>query len=384
MKTIYIEKDSSKTGKDKTAKQSEYAPLDKTLLIITAILIVFGLVFTYSSSAFDTIGFFRKQIVYDVMGLFVMFFLARYYLRLQQVIKPNILLFITWGLLIWALFSAEAAHVHRWINLGFFKLQPSEIAKLVLIIYLSYSLSKKQDIAKNVRVLTIPIIYTLITIGLVVKGKDLGIPALMFVVSVILFSIAGTKFKYIFYAFLILLPGVVIECIIQPYRMKRILTFLTPEETIGDVGYQLSHSLYAIGSGGWFGKGLGASELKLEFLPAAHTDFIFAVFCEEVGMFGAFALIALFVVLLARGLTIARSTENKFHSYLATGITLCLCIQAFTNMSVACGLLPTKGLPLPFFSYGGSSVIVTLAMMGILMNIARQKNKREVLYPRMR
>ena len=150
------------------------------------------------------------------------------------------------------------------------------------------------------------------------------------------------------------------------------------EDKIADAGYQLSHSLYAIGSGGWFGKGLGASELKLEFLPAAHTDFIFAIFCEELGMLGAFVLIALFVWLLARGLTIARRTENKFHAYLASGITLCLCFQAFINMGVAGGLFPTKGLPLPFFSYGGSSVVITLAMMGILMNLAGQGNKKDL------
>lgn len=378
MKTIFLEKASLKVKKN-TTKKEKFMPLDKRLLLLTAILIVVGLVFTYSSSAFDTNNFFKKQIVYDLIGLFAMFILARFYTRLQELVKPNILLFVTWGLLIWALFSAEAANVHRWINFGFFNLQPSEVAKMVLIIYLSYSLSRKNDIATNVRTLTIPIIYTLITIGLVAMGKDLGIPALMFVICLAIFFIAGTRFKHILIAGLIVLPLVIIECLRHPYRIIRIATFLSPEEKIAGVGYQLSHSLYAIGSGGWFGKGLGASELKLEFLPAAHTDFIFAVFCEEVGMLGAFALILLFIFLLSRGLTIARSTENKFHSYLAAGLTLCLCLQAFINMGVAVGIFPTKGLPLPFFSYGGSSVIITLAMMGILMNIAGQENKKDIM-----
>lgn len=376
MTFLYLEKGPLKPRKI-LAKKQVLPPLDRSLLAITAILIVLGLVFTYSSSAFDTLNYFKKQMFYNFIGLIGMFVLARYYINLQKLIKPHILLFITWGLLIWALFSAEAAHVHRWINFGFFNLQPSEVAKLVLIIYLSYSLSRKKDISNDVKSITVPGIYAIITILLIVVGKDLGIPALMFVIAVMLFYIAGLKFRYIVYAGLVAIPFVVIQFLLHPYRVQRLASFLKPEETIGGIGYQLSHSLYAIGSGGWFGKGLGASELKLEFLPAAHTDFIFAVFCEEVGMLGAFALIALFIWLLARGLTIARRTENKFNSYLASGITLCLCLQAFVNMGVAVGVFPTKGLPLPFFSYGGSSVLITLAMMGILMNLARQGKKKE-------
>ena len=382
MTNIYLEKEPLKVRRTAIKKQV-LPPLDRSLLLLTSILIVLGLVFTYSSSAFDTVNFFKRQIVFDVLGLIGMFILARYYTNLQKIIKPNFVLYITWGLLVWALFSAEAANVHRWIHLGPINIQPSEFAKLALIIFLSYSLSKKQNIANNPKILAIPISFALITILLVAMGKDLGIPALMFVISVAIFFIAGTKFKHILIAGLVVLPVVIIECFRHPYRIQRLASFLAPEEKIGGIGYQLSHSLYAIGSGGWFGKGLGASELKLEFLPAAHTDFIFAVFCEEVGMIGAFALIFLFVWLLARGLTIARTTENKFHAYLASGITLCLCLQAFTNMCVAVGVFPTKGLPLPFFSYGGSSVIITLAMMGILMNIARQEQKKEIL-PRTR
>lgn len=378
MTNIFLEKDALKTKRNSVNKKT-LPKLDKSLLIITTILIVLGLVFTYSSSAFDTIGFFKKQIFFDIVGLIAMWILARYYTDLQKLIKPNIILFISWGLLIWALFSAEAANVHRWIRIGPINVQPSEFAKLALIIFLSYSLSRKQDIANNVKSLTIPFLYALITIGLVVMGKDLGIPALMFTISTMIFFIAGTRVKHILMVILAAVPFIVIECFRHPYRIQRIATFLSPEKTIGDAGYQLSHSLYAIGSGGWFGKGLGASELKLEFLPAAHTDFIFAIFCEEVGMIGAFILIALFIWLLTRGLTIARTTENKFNSYLASGITLCLCFQAFINMGVAGGLFPTKGLPLPFFSYGGSSVIITLAMMGILMNIAGQSNKKDIL-----
>jgi Bacterial cell division membrane protein len=374
MKNIYLDKNSIKL-KDKKKKQKDFFSLDKPLLIITVILIVLGLVFTYSSSAFDTMRFFKKQLIFDVIGIICMLILARFYTRLQEIIKPKYFLFVVWGLLIWALFSAEAAHVHRWIHLGPINIQPSEFAKLALIIFLSYFLSKKKDIPLNQKVLIVPFIYTVITVGLIAIGKDLGIPALIFFVATAVFFIAGAKIKWIGLVYSLAIPVIIEECFRHPYRIQRIITFLHPEKTIHGAGYQLAHSLYAIGSGGWFGKGLGASELKLEFLPAAHTDFIFAIFCEEVGLIGAFILIMLFVFLLIRGLIIARSTENRFHSYLAAGITLCLCLQAFINMLVVAGGVPTKGLPLPFFSYGGSSVIITLAMMGILMNLAAQKKK---------
>ncbi len=376
MANIFLEKGPSKPKKKFVRKQTY--KMDKSLLILTVILIVLGLVFTYSASAFDTISYFKKQVFFDIIGLIAMWILARHYSRLQKLIKPNIILFISWGLLIWALFTAEGAHVHRWIHIGPINVQPSEFAKLALIIFLSYFFSKKQYDANSWKSLRIPCAFAFITIVLIASGKDLGIPALLFSVCAMLFFIAGTKIRYILGVISITIPFIVVECFRHPYRIKRILTFLSPEREIGSVGYQLSHSLYAIGSGGWFGKGLGASELKLEFLPAAHTDFIFAIFCEEVGMIGAFILVGLFIGLLIRGLTIARKSENKFNSYLASGITLCLFFQAIINMGVASGAFPTKGIPLPFFSYGGSSVIITLAMMGILMNIAGQENKKEI------
>jgi cell division protein FtsW len=172
------------------------------------------------------------------------------------------------------------------------------------------------------------------------------------------------------------IPAAVAGIYSSPYRLQRVMSFLSPEASAKSSGYQLLHSLYAIGSGGWFGKGLGSSDLKLEYLPAAHTDFIFAIICEEIGMLGAFLIILVFIYLLIRGITLSRTAKTTFNCYLAAGITVCIALQAFINMGVAVGLLPTKGLPLPFFSYGGSSVIITLAMMGILMNLAAVNAKK--------
>ncbi|MDR1124144.1 MAG: putative lipid II flippase FtsW [Elusimicrobiota bacterium] len=371
MEKVYIER--TKVAARARAQRGpaiKLLPLDSALLSLTAVFVIGGLIFTYSSSAFDSLSYFKRQVLFNVLGVACMLFLSQFYSRLQKLIKPVWLLFTTWGLLVWALLSAPSANVHRWINFGFFNIQPSEAAKLVLIIYLAGFLGKKKNIRADPKQIITPALYSLITIGLIVAGRDLGIPALMFAVAAAVFFIAGAPVLKLLYVILAAVPVAAIEIYRHPYRLMRTLSFLSPEEAAGSVGYQLVHSFYAIGSGGWFGKGLGSSDLKLEYLPAAHTDFIFAVMCEEIGMLGAFLVIGLFVWLLVRGITLALRAKSAFNAYLMAGITLCICLQAFVNMSVAAGLLPTKGLPLPFFSYGGSSVIVTLAMMGILMNIS--------------
>jgi cell division protein FtsW len=371
MDRVYIERRRVCARARQTEEKLKFLPVDKSLAALTAMFIITGLVFTYSSSAFDSMAYFKRQLIFDILGIFVMLFLSQAYTWLQSRFKAVWLLFITWGLLVWVLFTSEAANVHRWINFfGFFNMQPSEVAKLVLIIYLASFLSKKKDIAENPRLVITPAVYSLITIGLITAGKDLGIPALMFTVALAVFFIAGAPVLKIFYAVAAAVPLVIMEIYRHPYRIKRLTSFLSPEAAAGNIGYQLLHSFYAIGSGGWFGKGLGSSDLKLEYLPAAHTDFIFAIMCEEIGMIGAFFIIGAFIWLLVRGITLARAAKSVFNCYLMAGITLCLVLQAFVNMCVATGLVPTKGLPLPFFSYGGSSVIVTLAMMGILMNLA--------------
>lgn len=370
MNKVFLERAHIARKKSPANEKIKFLPIDKNLVALTTMLIIAGLIFTYSSSAFDSLAYFKRQAVFDIIGIVVMLFLAQTFSWLIKVVRPVYMLFVAWGLLVWALLQPEAANVHRWINLGFFNLQPSEIAKLVLIIYLASFLSKKPELSRDSTDLITPTIYTLITIGLIVAGKDLGIPALMFLVSLAMFFIAGAKISKLFFILAAMVPVAAIEIYRQPYRLKRLASFMTPEDVAGTVGYQLVHSFYAIGSGGWFGKGLGSSDLKLEYLPAAHTDFIFAIMCEEIGMLGAFFIICAFIWLLVRGITLARTAKDTFNAYLAAGITICLVMQAFVNMCVATGLLPTKGLPLPFFSYGGSSVIVTLAMMGILMNLA--------------
>ena len=375
MPGIFLEKTNLAKRRGGIKKKSAFLPLDKQLLSFTAIMIITGLIFTYSSSAFDSMSYFKRQIVFDLCGICAMLFLSQYYSVLQKKFSSVWMLFAAWVLLIWALLQPAAAHVHRWINLGVFNIQPSEIAKMVLIIYLAAYLAKLPEKRRDNMLLITPLVYTLITLALIVAGKDLGIPALMTAIAFAMFFIAGAPVSKLIYVFIAAVPIVIIEIYRHPYRLKRIASFLNPEEAAGSIGYQLVHSFYAIGSGGWFGKGFGGSDLKLEYLPAAHTDFIFAIMCEEVGMIGVFMILAAFLWLLIHGIRLAVNAKNTFNSYLMAGITLCITLQAFVNMCVATGIAPTKGLPLPFFSYGGSSVVVTLAMMGILMNLAAVESK---------
>lgn len=349
------------------AKKRGGLPLHKGLFAFAIVMVVVGLVFTYSSSAFaDSMRYFKRQLLFDVIGVFLMLFLAKYFTKITnlKIFKPLYILWFCWGLLIWALFSPEAAHTHRWINLGFFNLQPSEFAKVALIIYLASFFSKRPTKERKLSTYLVPIGYSVITIALIYVGKDLGIPILLSLVLVMMLIIVETPLKIIGWLGLGGLSLLPLAILYKPYRIKRMFDFVLGEES-----YQLEHSYNAIGSGGWFGKGLGASDMKLEYLPAAHTDFIFAIICEEGGLVVALLIIAAFTGLFIVGIRRARLAKNVFNSYLISGLTVCLFFQAMINMCVATGIAPTKGLPLPFFSYGGSSVIVTLVMMGILMNL---------------
>ena len=349
-----------------------FLPLDKTLAIITASFVVFGLVFTYSSSAFDSTSFFKRQLVFDIIGLIAAVVLWQFYDRLQKIklFRPIYLIYGTWVLLVIVLFTKPIANVHRWIDLGFFNLQPSEIAKVTLLIYVADYLSTVQGkLSKNWGLLVRPLFVTGVTLGRILVAKDIGTPFLMACVVGAMLFVSGARLKQLGAVCLAVLPIVLHQLFFVKYRRDRILSFLHPESDPGNNGYQLIRSFTAVGSGGWLGKGLGNSELKLEYLPAAHTDFIFSIICEEIGLIGATLVVVFFCALLTRGISLARVARNNFNSLLIFGLTLTISGQAFFNMAMAIGLLPTKGIAMPFFSYGGSSVIMTLAMMGIIMNM---------------
>ena len=364
-----------------TKPEWTWLPIDKKLAFICFAFICFGLIFTYSSSAFDSTAYFRRQVLFDVLGVAAALFLSQTYRKLQEYVKPMWLMYITWILLIWVLFTPKIANVHRWINLGFFNLQPSEVAKVTLVIYMADYLGRYQGkLGRNWRLLIKPLLITAITFALIMKAPDLGTIMLMGAVVVMMLFVAGTSLKYLGVLFAAALPVVLYQLIFVSYRLERVLSFLNPEAQAGGAGYQLMQSFLAVGSGGWFGKGLGNSELKLEYLPAAHTDFIFSIMCEEIGLIGVLVIIVFFCWLLTRGISLARVARNGFHGLLIFGLTMTICAQAFFNMAMAIGLLPTKGIPLPFFSYGGSSVLMTVVMIGIIANLAAESTAPKARY----
>lgn len=351
--------------------------LDMRIAFIAFAFVLFGLIFTYSSSAFDSTSFFKRQLVFDFIGVSAALFLSQFYSRLikWKCFSPAVLLGISWVLLVIVLFTREQANVHRWIDLGFFKIQPSEIAKVTLVIYIAHYLDGVAGkLSKNWRLLVNPMAVAAVTLGLILAEKDIGTPTLMGGVFMIMLIVAGTNWKYIFGPILLISPLIIHQLFFVEYRRRRIMIFLDPFADLGGDGYQLGHSLYAVASGGWFGKGLGNSELKLEYLPAAHTDFIFSIMCEEVGLLGGILILGFFCWFLCRGIALACVAKKHVHAFTIFGLTITICLQAFFNMAMAIGLLPTKGIAFPFFSYGGSSVIMTLVMVGIILNLAAVDN----------
>lgn len=337
----------------------------------------------YSSSAYwgeyykkDSFFYFKRQILFTALGIIAMGFLARYYHIIAKKIKPIYILIAVWALLIWAFFSEPIANVHRWIKLGPFRMQPSEFAKIAVIIFLAdYLDRRKSRIIKSAMGIVPLIIPVIITALLIAFSPDLGTPLLiLFTTFVVLFA-AGVKFSHL--ATWMSLSGAfaVYEIFRYEYRWKRLLAFLSFEPDVSNEGYHLYRSFTAIGSGGLFGVGLGASKMKLMYLPAGHTDFIFSVIAEEIGFTGVLIVIALFCTLLVRGLMASAKSLDLHDRILALGITVMIVTQSFVNMAVSLGIIPTKGLPLPFFSYGGSSIISTLIMMGILLNITSRQDK---------
>ncbi len=355
------------------------SPMDYTLLAAAMGLLGWGLIMVYSASAIlaeqnlgDSLFFFKRQLVWAVIGLGAMLAASRTdYNRLKEWVRP--ILIVTALCLAAALMSRPIAGVRRWLRFGPIGLQPAEFAKLASVIFLAYYLDRKHSktggLAHGV---LIPMSVVGVLLVLIAAGPDIGTPALMFAVAVLLLFIGGSKVHYLLGLLPVALAVLAYEVHKYPYRMKRMLTFLSPFENARGHGYQLAQSILAVGSGGWFGKGFGASQLKLMYLPTPHTDFIFPVICEELGLLGALAMLGLFATLLVRGLRIARAAPNLFGTLLAAGITFTICLQAFFNVGMAIGILPTKGIPLPFVSFGGSSLLATLLGIGILLNISRQ------------
>lgn len=268
-------------------------------------------------------------------------------------------------------FGRKVGGAQRWLDLAGYSFQPSELAKFTLILFMAKSLVKRADKLRDFAYGYLP---NLIVLGFffapILFQPDFGTAMIIFGVAFTMLFIAGARKKFLFLSGLAIIPFAISAIFSADYRIRRIFAFLNPWQDPSNTGFQAIQSFYAFGRGGAWGLGLGDSKQKLFYLPEAHTDFIFSVVGEELGFIGAITVILLFFVLVWRGLMIAYRAKDAFGAHLAIGVTLLLGFQAFINMGVAAGLLPTKGLTLPFISMGGSSMVVSMLCIGVLLNIS--------------
>ncbi len=357
---------------------------DTWLFASALLIVVIGLVMIYSASAIiaaQKIGadnpyyFVTRQCVWVLGGGIVMLLLM--HVNVARLRDPRILAallaLVLLGLVI-ALFQPAINGKHRWIVLPhLFQIQPSELAKPVLILFTAWFIARREERVNELTSTLLPLALILALFGGLIVLEDFGTATtIVFVVAGMIFA-AGISWKRIALFSIVLIPAAVALAAGAAYRRDRLLTFLNPEADPLGKGFQAMQSLIALGTGGVRGLGLGNGRQKLFFLPEPHTDFIFSIVGEELGFVGAFALVGLFAILVWRGFRVARYTQG-FEFYAAVGFTLLIGVQALINVSVALCLLPTKGLPLPLVSYGGSSLLTSLTAVGILLNLSQQSN----------
>ena len=356
---------------------------DRVLFTATLLLICASIVMVYSASALVALEryqqsdrFVTKQVMWAVIGLAVLAVAMRVDYRTY---RNDTFVWALIGLvsvtLVAVLFSSPVNGTRRWFGFGGLGIQPSELAKLVCVLFTALVLERRMHRIDEPS-------YSLLPIGIVIGAMvtlillqpDFGTAvSLVMIVAIMIFA-AGLHYRYLVGALLVMAPAIYLVLVSAPYRRRRLLAFWDPwADPLGD-GFQIIQSLIAVGTGGVFGRGLMEGVQKLFYLPAPHTDFIFAVIGEELGLVGATATLACFCLIAWRGLRITMRAPDSFGSFVALGLTTMIVVQAFVNMSVVLGLMPTKGIPLPLVSAGGSSLVVSLLGMGVLLNISQHES----------
>jgi cell division protein FtsW len=359
---------------------TETSPPDVTLAATLVGLIAFGVVMVYSASAVyasnmfdDGFHFLVRQTVFAAVALVVIVFFTRidiYWLRRST--YPVLLIAVMLMIAVALGLGRSAGGATRWLVVGPVNVQPAELAKLAMIMWLAHSLAKKAHRVRTFSIGFLPhVLVAALLMLLCLAQPDFGSAVMIALLTFVVLFAAGAKAGYLLGCVLVAIPVGYAAIASSPYRMRRIKAFLEPFEHRQGAGYQITESLMSFGSGGWTGVGLGDGRQKLLFLPEAHTDFISAIIGEELGFIGVALLCAAFAWVVIRGLRAAWRAQDEYAGYLAAGMTLFIGLQAFTNLAVAMGLLPTKGLALPFVSYGGSSLLVNAAAAGIILNTSR-------------
>jgi cell division protein FtsW len=355
--------------------------VDKWLFGVVLLLVLFGLVMVFSASAVvakaqygTPYQFMIRQAGWAVMGMVALVLLMKVDYRHYNDRKVVYTAVAVTMLLLVGVFAMRDSHnTHRWFRFGFMSFQPSELAKPTLVLFLAYFLQtrihKMDDWKGTVLKAALP---PLVFIALILKEPDLGTAMVCAAVTALMLYLAGMQVKYLGIGLLASMPVLYYMLFRVPWRRARMLAFINPEADPRGSGFHILQSLIAVGTGGLRGLGLMEGRQKLFYLPEPHTDFIYANVCEELGLIGALLVVALFVALGYRGLRAAYLSTDPFARFLAFGITSTVLIQAFFNMSVVVALVPTKGITLPFISFGGTSLFVMLASMGVLLNVTRE------------
>lgn len=355
--------------------------VDKWLFGTVLTLVMFGLVMVFSASAViakatkgSPYAFVASQAMWVAIGLGALFILMKIDYRKYnnpKIILPAMAVIALMLLGVFAMGTMNGAH--RWLRFAGLTLQPSELAKPVIVLFLAWFLQTRIHQIDNIKETILPaVLPPLVFIVLILKEPDLGTAMVCGAVLMFMLYLAGMQMKWIGVAILAATPVMYFMLFRVPWRRARIMAFLNPEADARGVGYHTVQSLIAVGTGGFHGKGLMEGVQKLFFLPEPHTDYIFAVICEELGLIGAILLVAAFCILGFRGLRTAFRSTDPFARFLAFGLTITILVQAFFNISVVLSLVPSKGIPLPFISSGGTAVAVTLACMGVLLNVTRE------------
>ncbi len=366
-----------------TQRTARRVPVDPALLAVTLVLALVGVVMVFSASAVvagsrfhDPWYFLKRQLAWLGAGLLVMHLVSKIDYTLWKKLSIPLLLMTT-VLLVLVLvpsLGSAAKGARRWLHVGPINIQPAELTKFVVVIYVAAYVSKKQDrLTQFARGLLPPLIVLGMLSALVLLEPDLGTVVVMGLVVVTLLFLAGASIKHLGLLSLCAFPAVAALIFGSTYRRQRLMTFLSPWKNASDSGFQITQSFLAFGSGGPFGVGLGEGKQKLFFLPEAHTDFVLALVGEELGLAGSAAIVLLFGLFVLKGFQIAGRARDPFGRHLAMGITMLVGMQALVNVGVVTGLLPTKGLTLPFVSYGGSSLVANLFGVGILLSISRDR-----------
>jgi cell division protein FtsW len=367
---------------DAVVKKEDKAP-DVILLLVTLVLVTVGTAMIYSSSSIialerfkDGQYFLKKQILFVFMGLVSMILMIRIpYTQLKKVAYPGVVvsLFLL-ALLLIPHVGIKRGGATRWLNLGLFSFQVTEMVKIAMVVFLAHLLTRKTlQLKKFTRGILIPLSITSVVIAFVMLEPDFGTAVIIATIMLLMLCLAGSQIKHLLILAASFIPVAVWMIFHKGYRLARLTAFLDPWKDAGSSGFQIIQSLLSFGSGGAFGVGIGDGMQKLFYLPEPHTDFILAIIAEESGFVGVMTVIILFALFVFRGFQIALKAPDLFGTLLAAGLTMVIALESFINIAGVMGLIPLKGLALPFLSYGGTSFIMSMTAVGILLNISTQK-----------